>query len=401
MTRRRRLAVIGPWLLTLGLFTGVLGMALLPSFGIDASTAGFLALVSSWALVQSTVGTLIAWRRPENPIGRLMQLTGPLIVAVFAGFLVAAIRYIEHGPSDVIGGIGAWLGLTGIFPMLFLAFATLGILFPDGRLPGPAFRWPFASLGVLLGIATAGTALAKGQMNAGLPDNPFGVIDLPADAVGLLSMIGTVSIVGGLVLAVAGVAVRWRRGSTLERAQLKWLVAALAVGAATFGPSFGSSETDVFDLLSLGSALLLPIAVGIAVLRYRLYDIDRIISRTISWALVSAILVGAFLGGVLVLQAALSTVTQGQTLAVAGSTLVASALFQPLRRRIQAAVDRRFDRERYDAQRTADAFAERVRNEVDLGSIRKGLILVSTEAVRPLQATVWLRTSSGRVGSGR
>jgi hypothetical protein len=399
MTRGRRLAVIGPWLLTFGLFAGVLGtvlvLAMVPPFIMDASTVGFIALVSSWALVQGTVGTLIAWRRPENPIGRLMQLTAPLIVAVFAGFLVAAIRYVDYGPSDVIGGIGAWLGLTAIFPMLFLAFPTLGVLFPDGRLPSPAFRWPFAGLGALMVIATAGTALAKGQMNEGLPVNPFGLIDLPAETVGLLSLAGTVAIVGGLVLAVVGVAVRWRRGSVLERVQLKWLLAALGVGAATFGPSFASSETDVFDLLSLTSALLLPVAIGVAVLRYHLYEIDRLISRTVSWTLVTGSLVVVFVVAGLAFQAALAGITQGQTLAVAASTLIAFALFQPLRRLIQAAVDRRFDRARYDAARTADGFAERVRNEVDLSRLRLSLVRTANESVRPGASAVWLRAERG------
>jgi hypothetical protein len=320
-----------------------------------------------------------------------MQLTGPLIIGVFAGFLVGAFLFMEHGPDDVIGGIGAWLGLTAIFPMLFLGFAMVGILFPDGRLPSPTFRWPVAGLALILGIATAGSALVKGQMNEGLPVNPFGVIDLSADVAGLVSLLGTLSVLGGLLLAIAGVAVRWRRGSRLERAQLKWLLAALGVGAATFGPSFASSETDVFDLLSLTSALLLPIAIGIAVLRYRLYEIDRIVSRTISYAVVTAVLAGVFVGLNLVLGTLVSNLTGGSTLAVAGATLVVAALFQPLRGAIQAPIDRRFDRASVKADHALQAFSRRVRDEVDLSRIGDSVCATAAETLAPSGASVWVR----------
>ncbi len=132
-------------------------------------------------------------------------------------------------------------------------------------------------------------------------------------------------------------------------------------------------------------------AIGIAILRYHLYDIDRIISRTVSWAVITAMLVAVFVGGVLGLQAALAGVTQAQTLAVAASTLLAFALFQPIRGRVQRAVDRRFDRARYDSQRTVDAFADRLRSNVDLESLGTSLSATAADAVRPTSAWVWLR----------
>jgi hypothetical protein len=399
-TTRARIGVLVPWALTVGLFVGLVGAlalaTLTPEFMMDAGTAGFLGLVSAWALAQATVGAAISWRRPGHTIGRLLQLTGPLMLLVFYGFLLGALRFIAYGAGDLVGGIAAWLALVGIIPMIFLAFPMLGILFPDGRLPSPAFRWPLGIVGAMVGLGSASFAFVKGQLNEGLPANPFGLIELSPDLSGILSAAGTLGIVGALGLAVAGVVVRWRRGSAIARAQLKWLIAALTIGAVTFGPSFASSETDVLDLLALGSGLLLPVAIGIAVLRYRLYEIDRLISRTLSWALVSGSLVVIFATAVVALQALLAGATQGQTLAVAASTLVAAALFQPLRARVQRVVDRRFDRARYDAQRTADRFAEGVRNEVDLGALRMGLIAVAMEAVRPGGAGVWLRPAAVR-----
>ena len=149
-------------------------------------------------------------------------------------------------------------------------------------------------------------------------------------------------------------------------------------------------------IVALVAAAGIPIAVGIAILRYRLYDIDRLISRTIGWAVVTAVLVAVFVGGVVVMQAALAPVTRENTFAVAVSTLVAFALFQPLRRRVQRVVDRRFDRARYDGQRTTAVFAERVRNEVDLGTLHAELVATAAEAVRPTGAGLWLRTRRGR-----
>ena len=140
----------------------------------------------------------------------------------------------------------------------------------------------------------------------------------------------------------------------------------------------------------------MPVAIAIAILRYRLFEIDRIVSRTIGWAVVTGVLVAVFAAGVVLLQAALAPFTNENTIAVAGSTLVAFALFQPLRRRVQRAVDRRFDRARYDGQRTVDAFAEHLRSDVDLGSLRTSLAATADQAVRPASASVWLSPRATR-----
>ena len=197
----------------------------------------------------------------------------------------------------------------------------------------------------------------------------------------------------GFAAAVVAVVVRYRRADEVERHQLKWLIAVAAVAAVAFPVAFIVPPSPVADaafLAGLLALLALPLAIGIAILRYRLYDIDRIISRTIGWAVVSGLLVGAFAILVVGLQAALTGVTQGETLAVAASTLVAFALFQPVRRTVQRAVDRRFDRSRYDAQLTADAFAERLRDEVDLDTLAAELERTVSSAIRPTAASLWL-----------
>jgi hypothetical protein len=158
------------------------------------------------------------------------------------------------------------------------------------------------------------------------------------------------------------------------------------------GLAAGTSPT-IFDVLAVASLSLPAIAVGVAILRYHLFEIDRIISRTVSWAVMTALLGAVFVGLVVGLQALSANVTGGNTLAVAASTLIVAALFQPLRRRVQGAVDRRFNRARYDAQRTTDGFAEQLRNEVDLTRLRAALVDTVEEAVRPASASVWLRSA--------
>jgi drug/metabolite transporter (DMT)-like permease len=200
------------------------------------------------------------------------------------------------------------------------------------------------------------------------------------------------------VLGVVGLLIRWRRSVGLARLQYRWLVAALVLVA--IANSIWAVATLALSMDSNGPAFLLvvltylcvPISIAIAVLRYRLYEIDRLISRTIGWAVVTGVLVAVFALGVIGLQTVLAGFTQGETLAVAASTLIAFALFQPVRRRVQRAVDRRFDRARYDGERTAAAFAERLRDQVDLATLRQTLVATTDEAVRPVTAAVWLRT---------
>ena len=201
--------------------------------------------------------------------------------------------------------------------------------------------------------------------------NPFGVPGWPARFRSSIDLIWF-DLLALFVLAVAALVVRYRRGDGIERLQVRWLAAAVALCLVGFAA--GMVELRVrteagplaSTLIAYAGILAMPIAIGIAITRYRLYEIDRIISRTIGYALVTGVLVLVFVGGVLGLQAALEPLTGGNTIAVAASTLIVAALFQPLRRRIQRAVDRRFDRARYDGQKVVDAFGRQLRDEVDL-----------------------------------
>lgn len=395
-----RLSVFGPWLIALALFaalilTGTVGAV--TSDVMDPSTLAFLVATGSWGLVQATVGVLIAVRRPENRVGRLLQISGPLVISVFLGYAIEATTV--PGAGDAVIGLAGWWSSMTIYLAIFLAFPMVGILYPDGRLPGPRWRLPIAVV-LLAELALAAMYGVKaGPLDPGLPDNPFGFVDVPPHVREAVTVIGTLGLVLAMGLAVAAVVTRWRRADRVERSQLKWLLATLSLAGVLFPLTFGASSPDdppnLAAVLSVASALLIPVAIGIAVLRYRLYEIDRLISRTVSWAVLTGVLVVVFGGLVVALQAVLAGLTQGQTLAVAGSTLVAAALFQPVRRRVQAIVDRRFDRARYDAQRTVDAFAGRLRDEVDLSRLQAALISTTDDAVRPISATVWLRP--GRV----
>jgi hypothetical protein len=194
---------------------------------------------------------------------------------------------------------------------------------------------------------------------------------------------------------------RYRRGDRVERLQIRWLVSAVVVCVVGFiatvaayalrtdGPPIAQSTT----LVAYAGILLMPIAIGVAVLRYRLFEIDRIISRTIGWAIVTGVLVAVFAGTVVGLQAILTGFTQGQTLAVAASTLVAFVLFQPVRRRVQSIVDRRFNRARYDAEGTAAAFAERQRDHVNIAGLKVDIASTIDSALSPATVAVWIRTS--------
>jgi hypothetical protein len=202
--------------------------------------------------------------------------------------------------------------------------------------------------------------------------------------------------------ATVSLVLRFRRSTGLVRLQLKWLVAAVVATAALwisivpFMFAYESLATApepvrLWDLVAINGSALIPVAAAFAVLRHRLYDIDRMVSRTVAWGTVTVVLVLVFLGAVVGLDDLLAGVTQGQTLAVAASTLAAFALFQPLRRRVQHAVDRRFDQARYDAQRIVDAFAEGLRGQVDLGQINDSVLDAVAGTVRPRAGAVWLR----------
>jgi hypothetical protein len=351
-------------------------------------SVGFFLAFAPTVVAFAAVGWLISVRRPDNVIGPLLLI----FAAIFAIYFPIDLLVRLGSPSlpvQVAAAFSAASDAPG-----FILVATTLILFPDGRLPGPGWRWVPVVAGVGVVSAMIGFTLNAGPL-AAFPslENPLGIPGFPGAVIG---EIGYFCLIALLIGSVAALITRWRRGSAMERAQIKWVAAAALVLAvtelinlATFdtGDPFGS---PVAIVLATVATALVPVAIAIAILRYRLYEIDRLISRTLGWALVTAILVGIFVVLVVGLQAVLAGLTQGDTVAVAASTLVAFALIAPVRRRVQRAVDRRFDRARYDADRTAARFAERLRDQVDLDRLVDDLESTVDASFRPTAASTWI-----------
>ena len=348
----------------------------------------------------AVVGALLVATRPGNPIGWIMSAS-TLIAVVATLETYAAYVMTTSGQPDALAVIGAWANSWYWFALIALVFIYLPLLFPDGRLLSR--RWlPFA---VLPGIGVAGIVVLgglaetlRGQNVDYRIENPIGieglphVEDLPAfDTLGLgLLGIGTLG-------AVASVVVRYHRSRGTERQQLKWFLYAAApipyFPLSDYGPL-------ILDAVAFGWVLLgLPAAIGIAVLKYRLYDIDLIINRTIVYGALTAALVSVYLGGIVLLQGAFRTLTgQESQLAIVASTLAIAALFGPLRRRIQGFIDHRFYRRKYDAAQVLAAFNVRLRDEVDLDALRGDLIGVVDDAMRPSHVSLWLRLPKRKRG---
>jgi hypothetical protein len=350
-------------------------------------------------LVFSAVGVVVATRRPAHPIGWLLLAAG-LIDAL--GFLSGEYAATTLAPGQVrlpYGPTGAWLSMlmqiTNFFPLLFLL-----LLFPTGQLLSS--RWRIVAwvgvCGVSLGAVTE--ALTPGALEDF--DNPFGI---HAAILGPLNVAAQMLVLAALLGALLSLVVRLVRSRGEERQQIKWFVAAAVLGFfVLFGISLLSSELGV-GLGGLGNWIWavvganLPIAIGIAVLRYRLYEIDLIINRTLVYGTLTATLVAVYFGGIALLQGISSVVLQvpfraltGQDsqLATVAATLAIAALFNPLRRRIQGFIDRRFYRRKYDAVKTLEAFSAKLRNETDLDALSNDLVGVVRETVQPAHVSLWL-----------
>ncbi len=352
----------------------------------DLQGATIATFAMAWIAIQAfaTVGAVIASRHPRNPIGWLFCAASIFMMTanVESGYADYAIAHSLHGTVAVAVAL-SWTWVAGVG---LLVPAVL--LFPDGRLPSRRWR-PIGWLAVAwVAILSLALLLEPGPLDSPLEsvDNPIG---LPGVQVVQL-------VVGGgggalLVLAlVASLAERYRRGSAEQRQQLKWFLTAV-VATLTFVIVSGISGIGVPDAVWLAFIATIPTSVGFAILRYRLYEIDRIVNRTLVYAAVTALLAGLYFGIVIGLQAAFSGLARGNDLAIAGSTLVVAALFRPARGRIQALVDRRFYRRRYDAELTLAAFGARLRDEVDLDALGADLGTVVRDTMQPAHVSLWLR----------
>lgn len=393
-------AVWTTWAVAVGLT--VLGVVeALPS-GIGSVT--FVAVTLPVVLATVTVGALLVTRLPRHIVGWLL-LAGGVSIAVAEGFGALADYGLNVHPGSVPGAVwfavlsnaifGAFIGLLGGYVPFY---------FPTGRAPSRRW-WPVPVIAALptfvAPVANLFVPLTPGTYPAGV-QNPLVVGGLGGQLVGLILAVSTPIGVVALVCVIASLLVRYRRAHGVERAQIKWfavvgVVVILAFLVAIPTGGFTSGPVSVLGTVAWFTAILgmaaVPLAIGIAVLRYRLYEIDRLVSRSIGWGVLTVILGAAFVGLVLGLQTVLTPFTGSNDLAVAGSTLLVFALFQPVRRRVQALVDRRFNRRRYDAQVAVESFSTRLRDEVDLDRLRESLLTIVGAALEPTASGLWLRES--------
>jgi hypothetical protein len=364
--------------------------------------------------VFAVVGALLVARRPTNAIGWILSAVGLMVSTIFgAGSGYATYMMATRGQPDALAVLGAWAANCLWFVMLALALIYLPLLFPDGRLL--TRRW--LSVAVLGGIGTLGFVL-PGALVDTIPvnevpgrgiANPIGI-----EGLGKIEDLPIVGAVEGLFLlaalgAVASVVVRFRRSRGVERQQMKWFAYVIVVliggSVLTGGLSdlTGVGWLGKFSFaLSMMGLMCLPIAVGIAILRYRLYEIDLIINRTLVYGPLSATLALVYFGGVATAQLVLRALTDQQQqpqLAIVASTLIIAALFNPLRRRIQSFIDRRFYRSKYDARKTLEAFTAKLRDETDLDALNDELVGVVRETIQPTHVSLWLSPDTPVKGS--
>jgi hypothetical protein len=362
--------------------------------------------VAFWVpfLAFASVGAVVVARRPGNRIGWLCWAIGFGITVASWGSKQVWVVLANQDRSSAWAllpqlGTMTYLGtLLGLVPFLVL-------LFPTGRLLSPRWRPVAWAIGLVLGLYLTALLLTPGPIDLGLRDNPDNPLGLES-AEGLLRTIQTMAGIAAPALVLAALAslvVRFRRARGEERQQLKWFTfvvvadLVLLVGVAErVGPVLGPLVFPV-------GLSMIPIAIGVAVLRYRLYDIDRIINRTLVYGLLSALLAAVYAGVVLVLvQLSGGIATTPPNWAVAGATLAAAALFQPARRRIQATVDRRFNRRKYNTATTIEVFSTRLRDQIDLDTLASELLAVVDQTMEPTRASLWLRPSpDGSSGTSR
>ena len=353
-------------------------------------------------LAFATVGSLIASRRPDNPIGWLFCISTLLwaLGNVLQEYTTYALIMVPGSlpAGALMGVIGHWIGGIGFFLML----TFLLLLFPNGHLPSPRWRFLAWLIAVLLALYSITFLLSPYPYANSAIDlrleavrNPIGI----GSANDLFDQLGGITpllLFPTILACIVSVFLRFRRARGVERQQLKWftygmrlsILMIIIILILIFSTANGGSSWPFYL-----AVVCIPISAGIAMLRYRLYDIDVLINRTLIYGILTAVLALAYAISILVLQYLLSAFTEGSQLAIVGSTLVIAVLFQPLRSRIQRIIDRRFYRSKYDAARTLSAFSARLRSEVDLQQLSEHLLTVVQETMQPTHVSLWLRPS--------
>jgi hypothetical protein len=404
----RRAAVLLAW------SSWALSVALVPvgfAFGLLALSASLppgrepilpqIAVVDVLLLAYGTVGVLIASRRPGNAIGWIFCAVGLALAVASAASGYADYGLYGDGDALPAAELAAWLSVWLNIVVLSVAPCLLFLLFPDGRPPSARWRpvvWLVAAAG---GGIFFTLAFSPGELDEytypGLP-NPLGVGGAVGDVLSTVESTGNGILPIAVLVSISSMIVRFRRSSGRERLQLKWVAYTAALTAASFVVSFVLPEPvpqaiqDAVFLLGVAAFAAIPIAAGIAILRYRLYDIDVLVNRTLVYGLLTLSLAVVYVGGIVLLQGLFRALTgQESQLAVVASTLMIAALFGPLRRRVQGFIDRRFYRRKYDARKTLEFFSTRLRDETDLETLSEDLVGVVRETVQPAHARLWLR----------
>lgn len=351
------------------------------------------------AITTTAVGLVITTKRPGHRVGWIVLLLGgALCLQVALGGFAA----VDPSPGWLVTTV-LWIDSRS-FLTLWIGLIALFFNFPTGSLPPEPWRTVGRAAAGFIVFALIINAVAPGPLREGLPPsptNPLNPIALPADLwarLRFLDTIGLLGVVAALLASLASLVSRYRRASVTQRLQIRWVVSAAVAFVAVLLVSVIVRHVSP-ELLYLADGvagfafLVLPLSVGVAVLRHNLYEIDRIINRTAVYTAVTVVLGAAYLGLVTAMRAATEDITGDSALAVAASTLAVAALFQPARRRIQHAVDRRFNRARYDAAATVASFSTRLRDEIDLDSLRTELLRVVASTMQPTDVRLWLRES--------
>ena len=344
----------------------------------------------------AAVGIVVTRRQRENPLGWLFLVIGVCLFLSTVGADYALLAY-RLGHRLPFGQVA--LALDQLWGPSLVLFTVAILLFPDGRLPSRFWRGALRVYVVWFAAMLAATGAALGGALAAHPvrvDNNGGLValDYPAGWYNAVQGLLILVLLGLSLAFIARQALSWRRATGERRQQLKWLasgatisIVCLFLAASSNSSGNGPTLWGVLGTLAWMGVAALPVSIGVAILKYRLYEIDRIISRTLAYAIVTGLLVGVYAGLVLL---ATQVLRFHSTVAVAGSTLVAAALFSPVRRRVQRTVDRRFNRARYNAERTVTAFAARLQDTVDPDAVRADLAGVVHAAVEPTHVSVWL-----------
>jgi len=390
--RTRTLLAWSLWVATFGCCAAGLAVTLAL---VRPLTIGVLADGATRALAfplgYATVGLVLTLRRPANPIGWLYAAAGLTWSLTIPGDAWLDQLVADHRPLPLAAQVAAVSGEFSWAPATVLGVTLPALLVPGGRLRSRRWR-PVAAAAVAAAVLVPlGSGLAPARLEDIPISNPFGLAGPAGSVAGAVAAASTLLWIATMVASLACVVLRFRSSAGVERQQLRWVAAGAAAAVAGLLAGAAMPQGTVLSGVLYRLVLCVPVAVAVAVLRYRLWDLDRLISRTVTYALVTALLV---IPSLLIVPAAGRLAQNSGSLAAAAATLAAAAAFSPLRRRVQELVDRRFNRRRYDAARTVEAFVARLRDQVDLDALEAELLAVVHHTVAPSGASLWLRPSA-------